>query len=145
MLLYNLNLAALTDKGVPLPISDDEKLILCLEDGIFSFQTAGKAEKVEGMPGTFFLTSSRIVLVPEDRKTFMSFFISLERILSTSYSKIEFMCEDNTLGEIYINFSSIFQELLHDQLKQRLSKTVTKGIYDINDEDTPLYFELKNN
>lgn len=144
--LYYFNSTAITAKDVPLPLSPTESVIFYVENVFFAFKSKQTRERVESAKGRFFLTTLRVVYIPESKLVFSSFFVPLNKLFAVENNNtIECLCENSYIGVISINFKSWQNEYYYSEIK----KTVEGTVMDVDElmmegsvESLPYYSDL---
>ena len=133
--LYFFNSTAITEGGVPLPVSENEDIVLFGEEASFKFTIKHSGNMVTSPSGRFFLTTLRFIYVPDDRSNFHTFFVSLDRIFPVCpYSPIEFLSVGNEIGMFQLEIPNSQRTLFYDQIKTHTENLVI-------DVDPSLYAE----
>lgn len=140
--IFFFDSTALSEGRIPLPADSTEKVVMAIQDSSLEFESTGSQELISCKAGTTFLTTLRLVYVPSVGGDFQSFFVPLRRIFSAEDGRIECMCNDNSVGFVYLYFQSSPRTLLYEEIR-RLLRTTTMEMIEDNEEDLPYYCEIQ--
>lgn len=128
---------ALSILKIPLPLNSNERIMFFCDNVYFRFKTKQSSEIMESFSGKFYLTTLRIVYVPDRHLSFTTFHIPLTKLfLVESDSYLECLCENSYIGLIFVNFRSKNKNLYFSEIDKAI-KRVEMDVDSILIEDDP--------
>lgn len=145
--LYFFNNTAMSESKIPLPLSKSERIIFYVNRAYFRFSKKHCLESIESTEGRFYLTTMRVIYIPDSTATFHSFFVPLSKIFKLSHnSYFECLCDNKYISTVNFDFKSLQKDFFVSKLRNAI-ETVPMNIdlefaNEENSEKIPYYSDL---